>query len=418
MVRHRQLLMLDKEVGEKLKDWDFVGVDTQYATHGLHTYLAAMIPQIAKRLLAIYANKNSRVLDPFVGGGAVTTEAYLADISATGVDINNLALIISRAKSTPISEDILNLISKNIQEAYNSSKPDILTFTDRSQVDYWFKDYMFEPLSRLRHAIYLLVEQVNDHQKNDILQFLQCVYSNTVRGVSLTYRNEIRLRRLQKDDFDNFNPHVYEEFIKRLIDSMDRVRKLPLNTRAIDILEGDARLLPFADNSHDLVITSPPYGDIRNTIPYLQFSKNMLYWLGFEDEDIDKIRRNSLGSRNDCKDLPYSKTLREAVGAMTKESAIHDAKCFYDDYYQALKEITRVTSQRIIIVIGHRVLNNVLIDNAAITSELLNHLGWSLETRYERNIPGKRLHKKMAFGNNAQGATIDKESILVYIPQY
>jgi len=142
----------------------------------------------------------------------------------------------------------------------------------------------------------------------------------------------------------------------------------------------------------------------------------MLYWLGYKDHDIDRIRQNSLGYRKPCVTAPESVTLSTAIAQMKKESAIKDAKCFYTDYSEALEEIARVTSDRIIIVIGHRVLNDVFIDNAAITTELLNKLGWSLEARYERRIPGKRLHKKMAFGHDSKGATIDRESILVYVP--
>lgn len=101
---------------------------------------------------------------------------------------------------------------------------------------------------------------------------------------------------------------------------------------------------------------------------------------------------------------------------MIRQDLIQEAICFYSDYYSALAEITRVTSKRIIIIMGHRILNDVLIDNAQITIEMLDELGWELQTRYMRTIRGKRIHRKIAFGNNSQGGTIDTESILIFVP--
>lgn len=47
------------------EDWDFIGANTRYMTHGLHPYPARMIPQIARRLLKRYAEPEDVALDPF-----------------------------------------------------------------------------------------------------------------------------------------------------------------------------------------------------------------------------------------------------------------------------------------------------------------------------------------------------------------
>ena len=67
------------------------------------------------------------------------------------------------------------------------------------------------------------------------------------------------------------------------------------------------------------------------------------------------------------------------------------------------------------IVIGHRILDGVVVDNPAITTELMELLGWRLEAWHQRTIRKKRIHRKMGFGHNAQGGTIDREAILVYV---
>ncbi len=50
-------------------DFDFVGADTQYSTHALHPYVAAMNPPLAAALIDRYFPAGANILDPFVGGG-------------------------------------------------------------------------------------------------------------------------------------------------------------------------------------------------------------------------------------------------------------------------------------------------------------------------------------------------------------
>ena len=71
-------------------------------THGLHPYPAGMIPQIARRLIEKYSNRDDVVLDPFCGSGGVLVEATLLDRKSFGIDINPLACLLARVKTTPI----------------------------------------------------------------------------------------------------------------------------------------------------------------------------------------------------------------------------------------------------------------------------------------------------------------------------
>lgn len=93
--------------------WDFAGVDTQYSTHGLHTYVAAMIPQLAKRLIDVYVPQKGVVFDPFCGGGAVLVEAILFGREATGADVNHLAALVSKAKTTHIQRSVIEEMGRS-----------------------------------------------------------------------------------------------------------------------------------------------------------------------------------------------------------------------------------------------------------------------------------------------------------------
>ena len=368
---------------EPVEDWNFNGQDTRYLTHGLHPYLASMIPQIPNKLLSMYAESGMQFLDPFVGGGATVVEASLAGLHSTGVDVNPLAIIISKAKTTPLPHKVLIETLQIFDKVYFEIETDVPTFPNQSRIDYWFKPYTFEPLAKIRASIDEVCQRVAGAFYRELKNLLLCIFSNTVRDVSLTYRGEVRLRRLRQRDLERFNPDVFGEFKTHMKDAFSRVSLLPSNENIPYIYESDVKNLPFSDGEFDLIITSPPYGDIKNTIPYHQFSKNMLYWLGLGTPAIDQIRKLSLGAKQVDKESPPSDAFHTTLDQMNKPNLIHEAVCFYSDYYDALIEMTRVTAERIIIVIGHRILDGVVIDNPKITTEMMAAIGWDIETRFD-----------------------------------
>ena len=58
--------------------WTFRNESRKKFTHGLHKYPARMHPEIAKNIIAKYAeNKKTVIIDPFVGSGGVLIESML-----------------------------------------------------------------------------------------------------------------------------------------------------------------------------------------------------------------------------------------------------------------------------------------------------------------------------------------------------
>lgn len=402
---NRNQICSNSEIGdESTVDWSFNGSNTQYSTHGIHTWLAAMIPAVARKIITI--TKPKSILDPFCGGGAVLVESMLSEIPATGVDINPLSLIVSKAKTTRIDKKELVSELTSILKYVMTHSDKIINFPKSYMIDYWYKPYMMGPLSALANAI-------SSCQKPDAKNFYQCVLSATARDVSLTYRNEIRLRRLETAQLEKFKPDVIKQFISRAEYSIRMVSEIKTSAPEIKVINGNtAKELPFKDNEFTTIICSPPYGDERNGVPYTQFSKNMLFWLMLTREEIHSFKNNSLGwvGKRKAFDCPNSATLKIMLEKIShNERTMKEAKAFYGDYFEALKNMTRVTSDKIVIVIGQRVLLNNIFDNAKITTELLSNLGVTLETTYFRKLPSKRLPKMRDYG-----AAIDKESILVY----
>jgi len=392
-------------VPETIEDytWSFYGADTQYGTHGLHTYLAAMIPPLARRLIENYVPPEGSVLDPFCGGGAVLVEAVLTGRRATGGDINDLAVLISKAKTTYIERSqILEACQYVLQKAreYNGRA---LAFPKIALVGYWFKPYMLEPLTALRFAIDSMPE-------SNVKDLFRVIFSATVRSVSLTHRNEIRLRRMTEKEQVRFNPDVLETFRRKAHDAAQRVSQLPKGAKAA-VQKMDVRKMPFGRGQFDAIVCSPPYGDERNGVPYIQFAKNMLFWLGYTPQYIQQTKKHTLGWVKDGRKMaPPSPTLYQHLHQIrNKERACQEAIAFYHDYYDALNQMARVVRQRIIIVIAQRVLQNTIFNNAQITAELMAQIGIPLEAYFVRKLPTKRLPKMREFG-----AAMDREHILVF----
>ena len=393
--------MLDTQVIGQAGEWDFKGHDTQYGTHGMHTYVAAMIPQLARKLIERYISPGGIILDPFCGGGSVLVEAVHGGHPVVGRDVNQLAVLISNAKTTPIdsfrARELLHQIVATIPRITSAPLVD-------KNLAFWFKAEHAASLYALYTAITV---QVN--ADSPLHPLFMTVFSATVRDVSLTYRNEVRLRRMTPMEVERFNVDPIARFHERAERAIAVAAMLPAWSTT-DIALGNAQCLPLDDNQCAGIVCSPPYGDERNGVSYTQFSKNMLAWLGYSDSEIKNSKSLTLGWGKRDRETPQSRTLDAALNAICAyPDSIREGIAFYADYQVALSEMARVTCGPIVIVIGQRVLRDTIFDNDAITVELMENLGVSLREVFYRQLPSKRLPKMRKFG-----AAINRETILVF----
>ena len=75
----------------------------------------------------------------------------------------------------------------------------------------------------------------------------QVIFSATIRDVMLTYRGEVRLRKLQGQDLQKFSPHILEALKKRSVLTFERVNSLPVGAKA-DVILADTKMMPYKDN--------------------------------------------------------------------------------------------------------------------------------------------------------------------------
>src|SRR5437868_4039724 len=87
--------------------WDFADARTGDGPHGIHPYPAKFIPQIPRALIELYhPGDNSPVLDPFCGSGTTLVEACAAKIPSVGIDLNPLATLVAKVKTTPMGRPL------------------------------------------------------------------------------------------------------------------------------------------------------------------------------------------------------------------------------------------------------------------------------------------------------------------------
>src|SRR6266567_1634070 len=95
-------------------------------THAFYRYPARFSPIFARAVLETFTKPGDVVLDPFMGGGTTLVEARALGRIAMGLDINSLAVFVTRAKTTLLNDadvDSLREWGRLVTEALNLRNP-------------------------------------------------------------------------------------------------------------------------------------------------------------------------------------------------------------------------------------------------------------------------------------------------------
>lgn len=427
-------------------DLTFAKADTRYLTHGLHPYPARMIPQVAKWLINHYAlSLNDVVLDPYCGSGGVLVEARLNGINSIGVDINPLACLLARTKSTPINPKILEERTNDLLEDIEADlkKGIIVEVPSIQNLDFWFKENVSKDLALIRHHLFKIKEK-------DIRAFLSVCFSITVREASNTRGREFKLYRIPKDELEKYNPNAIELFKTHAQDAVARMKRYydECDRKVYShVLQGDTKKLSSIDPSildretATLVVTSPPYGDSRTTVAYGQFSRYSSLWLGFDknsplhsqhtmpkafglkpEELVMKVDNLCLGGQN-AKEIHSvkSETFDDTINKIEREDEkrAREVTSYFVDSNECLKEMYKVLKKGksyCCFVLGNRTVKRVKIPTDKILVELGKEIGFTHIKTLHRRIPTKRIPWENAPENitGAKGKTMSEENIIIW----
>ena len=212
--------------------------------------------------------------------------------------------------------------------------------------------------------------------------------------------------RMQASKVLAFEPDVYGEFQKildRNVQKMESfIEKLEKNDNKTDVKifrNNACSLEDVPDDTYDLIITSPPYGDSRTTVAYGEYSRLSLQWINLDnlsEKEIMGVDKSLMGGkkyRNGFEMTLDSKTLRSSLEKIKDVDLVRagDVYSFYEDLNEVLKATSKKTKTGgyHFWVVGNRTVKNVVLQTDKILSELAKFYG--LETIYiiDRNIPNK-----------------------------
>lgn len=446
MANNTRQTTLDSPSGEITNlediDWTFEGADTKYLTHGIHSYPARMIPQIPSTLLDYYKSEGvisegDTVYDPFSGSGTTAVEARLHGLNAEANDINPLACLLSLAKSVPLDahelntarEELLSELADELEQIRQAYDDGTLELDEEPEVrDGWFPEPQLQELWHVRQRI----DEIEADFGTEIGRFFRIALSSIIRKVSYQRNGEYKRYRLSEDDREEHDPNVFALFQSQLGQNIRQLRKyseradrsLTTTVHYADSRTATTNDDSVAENSADIVITSPPYGDHRTTVAYGQFSQDPAIIAGEhgydEMKDVDK---NGLGGSNsDLEPIDDLEEWSPAFGATMdalreKDGRAEDAMGFVRDYYEVMGEVAEILKpgQPAAWVVANRTMSRINIPTHLITRELCEHLGYEHEVTLPREIPTKTLPWENAPENveGTKGDLMANENIVV-----
>ncbi len=394
--------------------WSFKTADTKEYTHCYHTYPAMMIPQVARKLLADYApedGKLSLVFDPYVGSGTTLVECSLKGIRSAGTDLNPLARFMSKVKTTHYDlKDIAEAIG-HLETALMLYNRDLVENTDFSRISnhtFWYTEDSLYRLSYLHQTILELKPEIQDF-------FLLCL-SETVREVSFTRNGEFKRYKMSAKQLENFNPDVFMTFIKKTrrnaagLESFNTTgNSLSASIHNFNTSEKiPSEILP--EESVDMVVTSPPYGDSHTTVAYGQFSRWANEWFDFENaKSLDRLLMGGKISKELSFETHALKNELESIKALDTKRYF-EVISFLNDYWDSIRNVAKVVRPggRVCYVVGNRRVKNVQINLDYFTAEMFEKCGYTHLTTIVRGIPNKRMPSK----NSPTNKTGEKESTM------
>lgn len=441
------LRIVDKEIEQhidKCSDdfWASADRDPREDMHAYMQYPAMMVPEIQRKLIEFVCGLQSgvkNVLDPFVGAATTMTSCMSFGLNFTGQDVNPLAILVSRTKSGPFDEQVLEQSAERVFSVIISG---VLTEieADFVGIDKWFQPQVKIDLAKIRYAI---------KQENElwVRRFFWVALAETVRLTSNSRTSTYKLHIRPRDEIEARNLSAVEIFHEVVLQNLEAMKEFKSTVQnhitgntykgnlAIHLQDSSETIFPpDSASQYDFLITSPPYGDNLSTVPYGQFSYLPLQWIDLADIDervyqvewlrtTQEIDRRSLGGKvptqleSEVRFLaersPIYQTTAEKLRAFPEDRLVR-VTSFLSDLNKTLDPIVDImrSNAYMIWIVGNRHVGGEEIPTDQMLEELLGERNVKLVKRFTRRI----LYRRMASRNQLAGM-MRQEHVLVFRKQ-
>lgn len=397
--------------------------DTSYITHGYYTYPAKFIPQLAGRLIEENSNEGDIVIDPFMGSGTTIVEAIVNNRIGIGTDINEIANLLAKVKTTPIENEILvaefyeieNDLKKEKAKYSLHTKERLLHISQNERINYWF-------LPEQKEKLLILLSRILEIRDENVLNFYLVAFAQILKSTSIWLQKSVKPTR-------DKNKKIYNPMDLFLAQSRKMIKKhfqfhqildkdkIPNIDKYRTIQCQDSRFLPCDNDKASLIVTSPPY---VTSYEYADLHQLPSLWFGFMKE-LPEFRKKFIGSAYKTRDnIDLKSKLATSIVSNLKNKKRNEVENYFADMLETFQETKRVLKKggRACIVIGNTEFKGVKILNAEVFKEQYENIGFKTHNIIKREIPSKMLPSTRDPKTGRFGKNSDSNIKLAYPTEY
>ncbi len=265
--------------------------------HGFHSYPARLHPVTAQNLITSLSPERGTVADPFCGCGTVLVEARRLGRKAIGVDLNPLAVRLTRFKTQPLDatqRDQLVLAAARVAEHAEERRLAAAGPTHR-----------YAPLHREAFDVHVLLELdglsngIKQEPAGVLRQALSLALSSIFSKVTREPTAETPNKRLAS----GFTIRFFQSRVGELVRQVAEYEALlPAKAAGAQVREADARALGELGLSNvDLFVSSPPYPGV---LDYAEYHRTRLSWLNIDSTQFEQLE---MGARRHLQRLDHER---------------------------------------------------------------------------------------------------------------
>ena len=400
--------------------WNF-SKDKEDLIHRIHAYPAKFPAFITTKAIAYARDQNVEVRsigDIFCGCGTVAYEAKKANIDFWGCDINPVATLIAKVKSSSYKIDRLEWSINKILQSYDRQVAqkiiiDLEEINDR--IKYWFTDRAIVELTYLKSAINEVITTTGKYKN-----FFLVAFSNILKAASRWLTKSIK-PTIDKHKKEINIRDAYVKQVRMMIKAFTQSKAGQDGIKPLIQTKNVLRTRARRDKL-DLLITSPPY---VTSYEYADLHQLSTLWLDYVN-DFRDLRKGTIGSvfENDRfeSDIKKLNSTGDSIvwQLYTKDKARSRSAA---RYYVDMQRIVKIAYNKLsdhgmaVFVIGNTEYKGVRINNAGHLLESMCSQGFSKPKVLKRKISNKILtpyrDQQGKFTNSSDGRKVYAEEYIV-----
>ncbi len=394
--------------------------------HGWYPFVEGYSKEFIRSIVREYQNINNCLpklcVEPFCGSGTTPLELQKLNINCKSFEVSPFMYNLSKVKmTTSYTVNSFNKYYNKVQNYLNNPIDDVYSLVtlnasrrivQKEGLDKWnFDKETMDGILDIKYIINTFKNKKYEQLFTIALASILLEVSNVYRnGKCLSYKKNWKDQHFSRED-------VHSKFLKKLNDvflpdikTLNQYKKnRKLLSNAKDCHLGDVRKnlnKKVADNSVDLVITSPPYLNSRDYTDTYMVELRVLDYIK-NDAQIRKLRKNTIRSHvqvkwHKCNSLNIQ-SLKKSIAKLEQnkeklwnDSLINMIKGYFEDMDTLFSILyNKMKSGGLIFFnVANSSYNNVEIHTDEIISEIAETNGFIVkEIREARLIPSSSQQK-------------------------